>query len=70
MSLYVIKTRVTLSWISLQIFLNIFSLRKKKLPNLRKELGYETFRFSSRSKNSQHVLYRTQIIPACFLNIT
>ena len=38
-SLYVIKTRVTLSWISLQIFLNIFSLRKQKLSNLPKELA-------------------------------
>ena len=57
-SLYVIKTRVTLFWISLQIFLNIFSLRKQKLPNLRKELAYKTFRFLSRSKNSQYVLYR------------
>ena len=59
-SLYVIKIRVTLSWTSLQIFLNILSLRKQKLPNIRKELAYKTFCFLSRSKNSQYVLYRTQ----------
>ena len=57
-SLHVIKARVTLSWISLQIFLNIFRLRKQKLPNLPKELAYKTFRFLSRSKNSQYVLHR------------
>ena len=59
-SLYVIKTCVTLSWISLQIFLNIFSLRKQKLLNLCKELVYKTFCFLSCTKNSQYVLYWTQ----------
>ena len=59
MSLYVVKRRETLSWISLQIFLNIFILRKKKLPSLRKELAYKTVPFLSHSKNSQYVLYRT-----------
>ena len=58
--LYVIKTHVTLSWISLQIFLNIFRLKIQKFPNLRKELAYKTFRFLSRSKNSHYVLYRAQ----------
>ena len=43
-SLYVIKTHVTLSRISLQIFLNVFRLRKQKLPNLREELAYKMFR--------------------------
>ena len=60
MSLYIIKTYVTISWISLQIFLNIFSLRKQKLPNLSKQLAYKTFCLLSRSKNSQYVLYQTQ----------
>ena len=42
-SLYVIKTRVTLSRISFQIFINNFRLRKQKLPNLHIELAYKKF---------------------------